>query len=657
MKELAFANAAIALAAGLGAQILAVHLALPGIVLLLAAGTLLGPDVLGWLDPKAFGAGRADLVTLVVIVILFEGALALDLKRLREQQRSLLLLLTGGAAISMAAGSLAAWSILGLSPPVALLYGSLMIVTGPTVVKPLLSRIKLARRVRELLVSEGVLIDPIGAIVALVAAEWVVGRHGLFVSGGIVIYRLLLGSAIGFAAGFVLAEILKRQERAEGTEADERPPRAQERSGNTTWLARRRAWRPGVVIPEELVNPAVLAVVVVVAAVASRISAEAGLMAAVAQGVTMANRSVPGLGRLREFKETLTVILLSFLFVVLAADLRVAEVTALGWEALAVVAIVIWVGRPLAVFSSTVGSDLKTPERLFVAWICPRGIVAAAVAGFFRIALDEAGIPGGASLEALVFVTVAVTVVLQGMTARPLARLLGIDFPKLEDIVIVGAGPFPRTLAGILNAQVRPVTLLHQDKAAIPKGPQQFPGPGKKKRRTPPPARIRALVGDALKPEFLGSAGVPYADTVVAMTTNSSLNDLVGKKVREHFPMVERVLEAGEDRSREGADSRRLFPGNFRGMKKTNELAETDALLVESYTVTTSDRIGEPLAALPYAPGEFAVAVKRANSVLVATGSERLALGDQVWCARRSGSDSEVAGALSAPVDTGADGI
>ena len=187
MKEIAFANAAVALAAGMLAQILAARMAIPSIILLLAAGTLLGPDALGWLDPGAFGAGRTDLVTLAVVVILFEGALELDLRRLRAQQRSLLLLVTVGAAISMLVAALAAHLVLGLSASVALLYGSLMIVTGPTVVKPLLSRIKLARRVRELLVSEGVLIDPVGAIVALVAVEWVIGQHDIVVSGGLVV--------------------------------------------------------------------------------------------------------------------------------------------------------------------------------------------------------------------------------------------------------------------------------------------------------------------------------------------------------------------------------------------------------------------------------------------------------------------------------------
>lgn len=595
MKELAFANAAIALAAGMLAQTLAARMAIPSIVLLLVAGTLLGPDVLGWLDPGAFGVGRSDLVTLAVVVILFEGALELDLRRLRALQRSLLLLLTLGAAISMVVATIAAYLVLDMPASVAILYGALMIVTGPTVVKPLLSRIKLARRIRELLVSEGVLIDPIGAIVALVASEWVTGQHDLMVSGGLVVYRLLLGSAAGFVAGFLLASVLKRR------------------------------W-----IPEDLVNPSVLGLAVVVAALASRISAEAGLMAAVAMGATMANRSVPDVGRLREFKEALTVILLSFLFVVLAADLRLAEVTALGWDALVVVAIVIWIGRPLAVFLSTIGSDLSWRERVFVAWICPRGIVAAAVAGFFHLLLNQAQIPGGSSLEALVFVTVAVTVTLQGLTARPLAGLLGIDFPVLQGTLVIGAGRLSRLVAHVLTDLGRNVVLLDRNQALC---------------RTALSDSLVAVTGDALSVDDLERAGARYADTVLAITPNSSLNELVAKRVQENL-VVERVLSLGESEESRDAGP---FPGSFPGVDEANRLVRLGRLEVVEYTVASPDRKGQSLAELPYGEGEFAVALRRGDSVIVATGNEALAVDDGLWCAHPSGTESPLREALALP--------
>ncbi len=602
MKDLGFANAAIALAAGMLAQTLAARMAIPSIVLLLVAGTLLGPDVLGWLDPGAFGAGRADLVTLAVVVILFEGGLALDINRLRAQQKSLLLLLTVGGALSMLVGTLAAYAILDMPGSVAILYGSLMIVTGPTVVKPLLSRIKLARRVRELLVSEGVLIDPIGAIVALVAAEWVIGQHDIVVSGGLVVFRLVLGGVVGFAAGFLLAEILKRR------------------------------W-----IPEDLVNPSVLGVAVVVAALASRISAEAGLMAAVAQGVTMANRSVPDVGRLREFKETLTLILLSFLFVVLAADLRLDEVTALGWDGLLVVALVIWVGRPLGVFLSTIGSDLSWKERAFVAWICPRGIVAAAVAGFFHHLLNDAGIEGGASLEALVFVTVAGTVTLQGLTARPLANLLGIDFPSLQGTLIIGAGRFSRLVARTLTDLGRSVVLIDRNPTLC---------------RAAQSDGLVAVAGDAFSLDDLERAGGRYADTVLAITTNSALNELAAKRVGENL-LVERVLAISEGREEENGAL--LFPGDFPGVDEANRLVRLGRLEMIEHEVNSPDWKGRSLSELPYAQGEFALALGRGASVLVATAGENLAVGDKLWCAHAAGTQSELGDALASDADETSD--
>jgi NhaP-type Na+/H+ or K+/H+ antiporter len=236
VSETAFYHAALAVAAGLAAQTLAAWLAIPGIVLLLGTGVLLGPDLLGLIDPDVFGDGQNDLVTLAVTVILFEGGLALDWARLRQQQRSLGLLLTVGAAISMVVAMLAARALLDFSWPTAILFGALMIVTGPTVVTPLVSRLPIDRPVRELLISEGVVIDPIGAVVAIVAADYVLGRHAaLAESGFLVLGPLLVGGAAGVVAGLALASVLRRR-----------------------WIA------------EELVNATVLASVLVVAALAPR---------------------------------------------------------------------------------------------------------------------------------------------------------------------------------------------------------------------------------------------------------------------------------------------------------------------------------------------------------------------------------------------------
>ena len=599
MSGSAFYHAAVALAAGIAAQAVAARAAIPSIVVLLMTGVVLGPDAFAVLDPEVFGAGRADLVSLAVTVILFEGGLALDVHRLRQQQRSLLLLLTLGAAASMAFGAFAAHLLYGMALPIAILYGATIIVTGPTVVTPLLSRVTVPRPVRELLVSEGVLIDPIGAIVAIVAIDAVVGNHGVLASGWLIVARLGVGAAVGVAAGLGLAVVLGR------------------------------GW-----IPEDLRNPAVLGVVLLVAACVSRFSTESGLMAAVAQGIVLANVGLRELGRLREFKEALTVILLSFLFVVLAADLRLGAVYALGWRALAVVAVVVWVARPLAVLAATAGSSLTLRERLFVAWICPRGIVAAAVAGLFRILLDEAGIAGGGDLEALVFVTVAFTVSVQGLTAGTVARLLGVDHPIPQGTIIVGADHLGRLLARLLAHLRRRVVMIDKNPAFC---------------RIARAAQLTVYEGDALSTDALEDAGARYADTVVALTRNPELNALVAQRVRDNF-RVERILALGTDAA--GSPAGDLFPGHFPGVDEANQLLRLHHLRIVQYVVLAGDAVGRRLTEIPYADGEFALLAQRGEGVLIATADQRLAPGDQLWCARSVGTPSPLA-ALLEPVREG----
>jgi NhaP-type Na+/H+ or K+/H+ antiporter len=589
---------ALALAAGMASQAAAERLHIPSIVLLLLAGAALGPDGAGILDPRALGAGQADLVSLAVIVILFEGGLGLDLGRLRQTQRSLLLLLTLGAAASFAGGTLAARALLELPWSIAAMYGALMIVTGPTVVTPLLSRLRVDRRVREILVGEGVLIDPLGAVIALVAAELALGQTVLSASWRIVAFRLLVGAALGVLGGLVLAFLLRRR-----------------------------------VLSEHLASPAALAVALLVSALANALSPEAGLMAAVAAGVTLGNSGVRELGRLREFKETLTLVLLSFVFVLLAADLRVAEVLALGLPGLGVVAVLIWLTRPLAVFACTLGSVLSVRERLFMAWICPRGVVAVAVAGLFRILLDEAGIPGGSELQALVFVTVLATVILQGLTAKPVARSLGLDFPNLHETIIVGADRLGRLLTRLLVRLGREVVLIDRNPWFL--AAAQSEG-------------LPAVEADALSPDALEEAGAARADTLVALTRNAALNDLLLRRVRENF-RVERLLawsdEAGGEAS--GPAPLRPFPGRFPGVDEVNAALGRDRLATIEYEVQQGKAIGMRVGELPFAEGEFALLVRRGEAVVVVTKEHELRKGDRLWCARPRSTASPVDGLLA----------
>lgn len=596
MDQNAFFHASLALAIGLAAQVVATRFGIPSIVLLLGAGVAAGPDGLGILLPAALGDGIGPLVTLAVTVILFEGGLALRLEELRAQQRSLSLLLTAGAAVSFLVGTVAAALLLGLPWPIAGLYGALMIVTGPTVVTPMLARIPLARRVRELLIGEGVLIDPIGAIIAIVAAEYVVGHYQAWEMGGLVALRLGIGGAIGAVVGLLVA------------------------------VALRRSW-----IPELMRNPVVLASALAAAAVASRISSEAGLMSAVVQGVVMGNIGLRGLGALRQFKEELTILLLSFIFVLLAADLRLAAIQEIGLAALAVVAAVIWVARPLAVLVSTLGSDLSRRERLFVAWVCPRGIVAASVAGLFAFELDAAGIAGGDALEALVFVTVAVTVLLQGTTAARVARALGIDRPVHQGTIIVGANDLGLLLARLLSQLARQVALIDTNPRLA---------------RRARDAGLAVFEGDARAIETLEASGAQYAYALLAVTSNSELNIVVRDRVRSNF-RIDRVLAvSGEP---DGDAAALPFPGSFPGVDEVNRQLRLGKARLAAYHVARADapEVDLPLRKLPWAAGGFALLLVRRGSVYIASASQVLQADDVLVCLQAGGGDSPLAADLA----------
>jgi NhaP-type Na+/H+ or K+/H+ antiporter len=443
-----------------------------------------------------------------------------------------------------------------------------------------------------------VLIDPIGAVIALVAAELALGQTVLVASARLVAFRLLVGAALGVMGGLALALLMRRRS-----------------------------------LPEHLVSPAALAAALLVAALANALSPEAGLMAAVAAGVTLGNAGVRDLGRLREFKETLTLVLLSFVFVLLAADLRVAEVFALGVPGLGVVAVLIWVTRPLAVFACTLGSGLSIRERLFMAWICPRGVVAVAVAGLFRILLDDAGIPGGSELQALVFVTVVVTVALQGLTAKPVARALGLDFPNLRETIVVGADRLGRLLAHLLLGQGREVVLVDRSPWFLAAAEREG---------------LPAREADALSADALEAAGAARADTVVALTRNPALNALVAQRVRENFRVERLIAWTAEREAEEGASSLlRPFPGSFPGVDEANAALSQGRLATIEYEVQHGKAIGMRVGELPFAGGEFALLVRRGEAVVVVTQEHQLRKGDRLWCATPKSTTSPLEGLLA----------
>jgi NhaP-type Na+/H+ or K+/H+ antiporter len=478
---------ALALGAGVVGLVVAHHLRLPAIVPLLGLGAALGPDGLDWIEPRALGGGLYALMELGVAVILFEGGLGLEWRRLRRESRAIQRLVTLGAAVTTLGGALAARVLLGWSWSLAFLFGTLVIVTGPTVIGPLLRRVRVRPRLATVLEGEGVLIDPIGVIVAVVALQVVLGGdEPLHPELGRLAIRLGFGAAAGLAGGLALALAL----------------------------------RAGRLVPEGLENLVALGGVLVLAALCDRVLSQTGILAVTVAGVVVGNSGVRVDRELREFQGLLTHALIGILFVLLVADVRLADATALGLPGLAVVAVLVLLVRPANVALCTLGSELAVNERAFLAWIAPRGIVAAGIASLFGEALEAAGIPGAREVRALVFLTIAATVLVQGGSAAFVARLLGVRVPGRDAVAVLGADDLAIVFADVLRRGGRRVLLLDANpdhcRAAEERG---FP----------------VVFGNALEPRTLARARLEQAAVAVGLTPNDEVNSIFAREARDAF--------------------------------------------------------------------------------------------------------------------------
>jgi len=477
---------ALALAAGMLAQALARHLRIPGIVFLLAAGALLGSDLLGLVQPRSLGGALETLTGFAVAVILFEGGLNLHWRRLREQARPIRLLLSVGVVVTALGGALAARLLLGWDLRLAVLFGTLVIVTGPTVITPLLRRIKVSRRLETILEAEGVLIDAVGAVVAIVALEVVLAAAG----GGRALpgvaglpARLLVGALTGAAGGVLMALLLR--------------------------------WRR--LVPADLENVLVLSLVLALYQLSDAILSETGIVSAIVAGMVLGNSPTRVTRELREFKEQLTVLAIGMLFVLLAADVRLRELLDLGRPGLLVALALVLVVRPLNILACTGKSGLNWREKTFLAWVAPRGIVAAALASLFNERLTHAGIAGGEQLRAMVFLVIGVTVLVQGATAAPLARRLGLRRPSNQGYAILGAQPLPRLLARLLRSAGEDVVLIDASDACCASARDELP----------------VIFGNALEERALLAARVESRRAVIGALPNGAVNLLFAKKAME----------------------------------------------------------------------------------------------------------------------------
>jgi NhaP-type Na+/H+ or K+/H+ antiporter len=573
--------------AGISAQVLADYLKVPSIVFLLLFGILLGSDGIGLLHPNLLGSGLEVIVSLSVALILFEGGLNLELRDLGRVSGSLRNLVTFGTLITLIGGGMAAhW--LGEFPwAIAFLYASLVVVTGPTVISPLLKQVKVDREVAALLEGEGVLIDPVGAILAVVVLDIILNGDAdplLVVSG--LLLRLGIGGAIGAVGGWLLGFILKRAD----------------------------------FLSEDLKNLVVLAGLWGLYGLAQLIRSEAGLMAAVVSGIILRASSVPEERLLRRFKGQLTILAVSVLFVMLSADLSIASLFALGRGSVLTVAVLMFVVRPVNVWLCTWNSGMNWRQKLFLCWVAPKGIVSASVASLFAILLTERGMNGGDSIKALVFLTIISTVVLQGLTAGWIAKLLRVNSTLVTGAVIVGCNPLSRLLARLFQERGESVVLIDTDAEACQEAELQG---------------FKVFASSALDNKVLEEAGLATAGTFIAMTHNGEVNLVMAQRAVEEFKPP-RVLA--------------VFPNDFQPGTANNSAKIQSAFIAQMplktwnrYLNDGAVKLGETKLREPGIPfqqahlraliraGELVpVLMERDDRLQVATASEEWQPGDRI---------------------------
>lgn len=471
---------AIIIGLGLLAQWAAWRVRLPAIVLLSAFGLLAGP-VFGIIDPSAdFDEFLRPVVSLFVAVILFEGGLSLQFHELREAASGVRRLVYLGVPLAWTFGALAAHFVGGLSWPVALTFGAIIVVTGPTVIIPMLRHAMLNRRTASYLKWEGIINDPIGALLAVLVFQYFIysGEGGALDETIAGLGRaILFGGLLGTVPGWLMGQ----------------------------------AFRRGYV-PDYLKPPITLGLVLAVYVAANAAQHEAGLLAVTVLGIVMGNMGLPSIQEMRRFKEYITILLVSAVFVVLTADLKPATLQRMDWHAIALIGAVMFLVRPATIWLATIGAGMDWRDRLLLGWIAPRGIVAAAVAGVFGPSLAASGYEDGALLVPLIFSLVFATVLAHGFSLGPLARWLKLAAQKRNRVLIVGASPWSTELARTLKSLEIGVLLVDTSWHRL---------------RQARLAGIPVYYGELLSESAEQSLELHDVGTLLALTSNDAYNALV----------------------------------------------------------------------------------------------------------------------------------
>ena len=488
---------------GIIAQWFAWKFKIPAILPLILIGLFVGPlstyfseDGTKWLEPVWNGIEGLfpgeklfSFVSLSISIILFEGGLTLKKDEILNVGPSIVKLITLGSIVTFLGAGIATHFIFDLSWAISFLFSALIIVTGPTVIAPILRNIPLKKDVSAVLKWEGILIDPIGALVAVLVFEFISVEGGyeytkdaLIEFGKIVI----IGLSIGFSSAYSLFYALKFK-----------------------------------LIPHYLLNVIILASVLAVFVLSDLFAHESGLLAVVVMGMVIGNMKVAELKEILYFKESLSILLISILFILLAANMNVEDMMLLyRWETIVLFAIVVFVLRPIGVFLSTANSGLKLNEKLFISWVGPRGIVAAGIASLFGLKLMMLNVPGAQYITPLVFMIVLGTVLLNATTARLFAKVSGVFLKSSDGIILIGASNFARLIATYLKKNGRRVVLIDSNENNINKAKS---------------LGLEAIEGNVYSDELLEDVELNDIGYLLALTGSAAINEYAIEKFTPIF--------------------------------------------------------------------------------------------------------------------------
>ncbi|HEY9097503.1 MAG TPA: cation:proton antiporter [Thiobacillus sp.] len=495
---------------GVAAQWIGWRIRVPSILLLLVFGILAGP-VLGWVNPASLlGDLLYPVVSLAVAMILFEGGLSLSVKEFRAIGGVVAWLVTLGSAITWLIGAIAAHWILGLEWPLAVLLGAVLVVTGPTVIGPMLRFIRPTGQTSAILKWESIVIDPIGAMLAVLVFQVILesGTQPVIVVAGIVLKTIGIGAVLGLLGALILGFCMKRD-----------------------------------YIPDHLQNPVAVMFVVAVFTGADLLQSESGLLAVTIMGFALANQKVVSVQHIVEFKENLRVLLIAGVFILLAAHLRPTDLEQIGFASFVFLLVLVLVARPASVFASTLGSKLSIKEKLFLSWMAPRGIVAAAVAAIFALRLEEVGFAGAEALVPQTFFVIIGTVALYGLSAPLVARRLGLAKAQPQGVLFLGGHHWVRGIAKTLQDEGYPVMLVDNSRHNISAARM---------------AGIPAFYASVFSDNILDRVEISGIGKLMAMTVNDDVNSLAALHFAQLFSRSQVYQLMPEDDSLLDAHSRHL---------------------------------------------------------------------------------------------------